>query len=69
MAWQGGNASMPQITAKAALKPAGRNLALEAVQQRLRPNRALTGILGCLVPLFKLRITADWPSPRFPKVG
>jgi hypothetical protein len=60
---------MTKIATKAALRPAERNLALKAVPQRPRPNHALTGILGNLVPLFKRRITIAWPSPRFPKVG
>lgn len=66
MAWQGETASTVQIAAKAVLKPAGRNLALKAIRQRFSPNHALAGILGGLVPLFKRRITVDWPSPRFP---
>jgi hypothetical protein len=69
MACQGFKASMPQTTAKAVLRPVGRDLAIKAVRQRPRHNHALTGILGGLVPLFKRRITVDWPSPRFPKVG
>ncbi len=69
MACQGVKASMPRTTAKAVLRPVGRNLAMKAIGQRLCHNHALMGVLGGLVPLFKRRITVHGPSPRFPKVG
>ncbi len=61
MAWQGVVASTPQIAAKAATKPVGRNLAAKAVRQRFGPCLLLAGILGGLAPLFERRITVDGP--------
>jgi hypothetical protein len=66
MAWQGVKAPTPQIAANAVLKPAGRNPALKAIQQRFSPNHALTGLLGYLATLFKRRVTVDSAFAVFP---
>jgi hypothetical protein len=69
MAWQGEVAPTVQIAAKAALKPAGRNLALKAIRQRFSPNHTLAGLLSGLAPIFKRRITCSERRTAFAKVA
>jgi hypothetical protein len=69
MAWQWDMASAAQIAAKASERPTGRNLATNAIAQRIGHHYPLAGTVGGIAPLFKRRITVDWPSPCFPKVG